>query len=909
MNLVNLALDWLENRNGLRLDCYLEVNQGSITLAKVRSSSKLQLRLKFDPQLTQPPEIAPLGMTLGDMQTRGGSFNLGPFTGTGERSRGTFEVVRSTIDNNVYDVIDIDLASIRIPPDSQQIILAISIELPQTCLRTYFQAQVEAFIVQGQEVSPTFRPVVFENKLEASVEANEQIRHYLDDLGKEIHARCIELWRGIGLSEEEARYFADNKTIGKPSQEYFPRDEMPLVILTAPVGSGKSLTAMRIVQETIETRKANNLSSVPVFFIAKEISGSLQQEIEGRVSNWGGLYNESLLVVIDGLDEVDSSKAEDLLKEARILTRIRENTRVVITSRMVGILSRSASAGEILTIPELTEERVLNLVNHLSGREYFRIWWEDPIREAVKRPLFAIMFGQYLRQRDVNPDLSLGELINQFVDEALKRYDLSGLEEILQNLAVTSVDRGGGLIPTTTIQSEKVKKLVDSGLITQRPNGVDFPLVFVRDWFAAKSVTREVEPFNQMTSNPQRLYRWKQPLTLAVGISSPEALSRFLPNLIEHYPGFASQIIQKGTSRDTGHHKEISSCPPPWECDASVKNATQVWLQGLGPLRLMLEPREILSGVFGNRLSVTFQFPDGSGSSHNRYPGTQPAWEWRLTLTALGNRLGTFLEDQDLPIPDTVMASEKRWEILTSLLRNRVFSQTPITIADVEQKLASLDTQIGSHLGIIWSAEGRRFSLDKTEIPLIEGWLGGLKQQGQIEIYPPWPIPHTFRPTSFWWENFTETELIEYLKFVFESALNDYQLVVDKLFPKIGPHLSTYSMLPARLVCYLDFDTPSIWSTAPGISWYLEPLEYTKENTVEIRPKRDEVPPEPKEIHASVRQKIVSLRPDMADWLFSTYTSSDISYMLSNITTPISQIVYAWLSDDLHAVGWVGQRL
>jgi hypothetical protein len=74
----------------------------------------------------------------------------------------------------------------------------------------------------------------------------------LEELWRASLSRCKARWTAIGLPPEEAHALAEDRSVGAQDPSMFPNNHQPLVVSTAPLGSGKSIASERYHQECLE---------------------------------------------------------------------------------------------------------------------------------------------------------------------------------------------------------------------------------------------------------------------------------------------------------------------------------------------------------------------------------------------------------------------------------------------------------------------------------------------------------------------------------------------------------------------------------------------------------------------------------------------------------------------------------
>jgi hypothetical protein len=90
----------------------------------------------------------------------------------------------------------------------------------------------------------------------------------LDELWRASLARCAARWTGVGIPPSEARQLAQDRRIGAVHASLCPAAGKPMIVWTAPMGSGKSIAAERHHQACLEVAAGDDDAPVPVFLRA-----------------------------------------------------------------------------------------------------------------------------------------------------------------------------------------------------------------------------------------------------------------------------------------------------------------------------------------------------------------------------------------------------------------------------------------------------------------------------------------------------------------------------------------------------------------------------------------------------------------------------------------------------------------
>lgn len=236
------------------------------------------------------------------------------------------------------------------------------------------------------------------------------------ELLAESRGRCIARWQAAGVARSVALELADDPDVGRPPQSVMPSTDRPLSVVVGDFGIGKSLVAERIFQYQVDRLREGSDSAIPVYLPAGDV-GKLKEEVLGGAGDLGNLREDGVLAVIDGADEAGASEAQRLLNEARALTESWPRARVLITSRPLPALTTE----ETVRLPVMTEEDAFELVGRLAEEAVSPALvhsWPQAVRDAIRRPLFAIMLAGYVKRGSLRAPRSTADLLSDLIERA-----------------------------------------------------------------------------------------------------------------------------------------------------------------------------------------------------------------------------------------------------------------------------------------------------------------------------------------------------------------------------------------------------------------------------------------------------------------------------------------------------------
>ena len=410
----------------------------------------------------------------------------------------------------------------------------------------------------------------------------------LEEQDTESRARCIMRWQAAGVPMELASEFA-NSTVGTPELNLRPTPLKPLLLLIGEIGTGKSLVAERLFQIALTTSREDPSSPIPVFLDAKSVGGNLSESVKRNARGLGDLRRQGATVIIDGADEAGVETTSKLLDEARLLISTLPKTTVVLTSRPVAILH---NAQEAISVPYLTEDAAYDIIGQVAGREISKyMQWPSSVMEAIRRPLFAVLVGTFLReQASNNAPRSPSDLIRHLIERSLERttVNLGRMNALLLRLAALVIERGGFVPVADVALGEELQSLLETRLVIKRGNAIGFPLQILAEWFAAHSLVSGTPSINELVDNQASLERWRYAIAVLVSIFSHDQVSTVLMPLVRADPAFAAEIVY-GSIAAWGAQGNIA-LPSRLESGYRVQKAMMSWIEGIGPLANLLAP-------------------------------------------------------------------------------------------------------------------------------------------------------------------------------------------------------------------------------------------------------------------------------------------------------------------------------
>jgi len=610
-----------------------------------------------------------------------------------------------------------------------------------------------------------------------------------------------------------------------------------------------------------------------------------------------------------------TNASHNILDEAREISRAWPNTSIIITSRPLPVYS---DIEENFQIKLLDQDKISTLIHLVSGIEKKPIeisYLPKPIRDAISRPFFTLIYAKVLQQNKDRRVYTTGELINTFINDAILFSDekISKTLDLLENLASKSVDMDGAYIPWREICSITERNLLlETRLVDKDGETIGFPLPIISQWFAANGLVNGKVDIIEICENQKRLEGWLFPLVVFVSIFPHDVVSSVLTPVIAKNPGFASIIIRLGIA-DFSYDDSLQ-LPPALDCGKRIREVFKAWISGLGPISNFIAPlnqngslQSIGVSTGGNRLSVAWycgddkvdeliEIPDGEMKNYIHKPGwyrirsgvtgTQPAWIWKWVFQELSESLDDFIIRKPFVLENGYMHKERIWQYALKAIGVGELNDEPIEINQ-------LDRIVQERINLIENNQ-------HTQWHDLNEYISRRKKEGEITLVAPWPRKDIELNRSGWlWEFYSDNQILKRARAIYTAALEEYENLVNSLFINLKQRMLIATLLPVKLHGQLYFHENQTWGRNPNMNWYFEPLEKGSKSEVDIRlVKQKEEQVDLKEL-LLLNQK---MRPDSKAWI-SSFTSDMTMHIFGE--KPLTDIVYKWLRDDLEKINWV----
>jgi hypothetical protein len=743
----------------------------------------------------------------------------------------------------------------------------------------------------------------------------------IEGLGRASRGRCVARWQAAGLPRGEALSLADDPAIGAGAGKVLPSASGRVILLSGEMGSGKSLVAERYLQRGLEHLIADGGAPVPVWMSSKAAQSGLTAAAQAMCDGVGDPRVQGAVIVVDGLDEVGADIGAVLLDEARQLTVEWPETTVLITSRPM--LSFN-SVEERRQMPQLDDDDALWRVANLgAGRVLqggLRYGLPKPIVESMRRPLFALLYGVWQRQRPTGQPRSRGDLLAFLGSQAEKKVGSSHARETLVKLSVASIRRELGAVPAAEVGApSEVRQLVDSGIVSERPGGIVPGLPILAQWFAAQALLEGQVTAADLLEAPDEIDLWRYPLALAVATGSFEQASALLGPLTQEIPGFAFVVIDEALA----HASLEGILAPPWrEAGTQMREVLQIIADSVGELgRLVLPVGEgghilpLAIGTGGEHIDYSFWYGDelrddifqltptdlspfnvGFRRWTGKAVGRGAAWAWRWGRDELRGDLTQRMKNRTFALSDCEpWITERIWVGALALAGGNSLVTAQLEIAPLQQKLDAIIARASAAGGSTASFGNLRAQFDAY---WLKGQLDSLAARGDDMLICPLPRADLRPSGGMIGLFFSDQRLIELATAIYEHALAMYSALVEQWFATLQERLPIAVALPAKFEGRINpsRDRQSPAFGVPYIDGHFEPMPLGSRSSVEFVISTDQHNyTDARELYS----RMLQMRPHAARWI-SAWTGG--SPFELNDPEAASKLAYSWLWRDLQSL-------
>lgn len=625
-------------------------------------------------------------------------------------------------------------------------------------------------------------------------------------------------------------------------------------VLVGPYGSGKSELAELWFRKAVEEFRIDESVCQPMWLHASElISRSLVDEVSRRSSTTAG-SSSTLSVVIDGLDEVDSTTAARVVAQARAFVRAASQARILLTCRP-GVLQRDNL--QILH-NGLEREEAVALVEAIAGSRQATWRWDPTLIDAVRRPFFAIAAGVMIGE-GARPS-GQADLIGRLVERALTTRSGSTRAtqdprtfDLLTKLAVSTTKSGGR---QDGLSFQERQEVLISTLVHQVGPQVEFSLPIFQQWFAGTAILSDSSLVSIAVSDADSFERWRWALAVACLGASTDQLDDILEACLDANPGAGSWIL---TQVSGGHdwYRDIGDD----DVDASTAGqrllrATRTWIDSLGELASSIFPVRYPSQPIGLGVRVSgkgvalgwlreapesdtmvdlparvhpFLGPDETWlPDRTGHVAVGDEWPWELRRKQIATGMLRVLETHPLiGGARGVWQAESRYRALRIVMKSQSMLYPPIDRDEARRVVEENLDVLRTHGDIAsWSVAGFG-TIYGEQMADLAGWLRDV--EAPIVVRPV-PVPDRDRPKDgAVWSLYSDDRLQHFYAEVLGMGCDAYDEAATGLFSKFTWSLGTGSPGDFGVLAELSFPGDGRLRRGPVINKMILPLDVMSE--------------------------------------------------------------------------------
>ena len=403
------------------------------------------------------------------------------------------------------------------------------------------------------------------------------------------------------------------------------------------------------------------------------------------------------------------------------------------------------------------------------------------------------------------------------------------MDELLQILAVKAVNSGSVVrkfdLSARLLEQQQV---IDSRLVVEHRDSIDFALSVFREWFAARALVEKTVPLDNISPLSDR---WLIPLGIALDSDDPHLGHALMSYVASEDPGLASLLLNPyGIEARSNRGPRASGVKDAEEIGQEIHDAMKDWRKGLGDLSPFIGPvREDGSvttlGVYVRKSSITTSWHYGgqklpdvaelpslveSPRNWADSPGLSELlnwptlttqgipegryWPWYMTRGIIVENLKEKLQSKSLPLNIDEYLKELVWEFSEAL---KFQGDLKLMSSFVEERVKDSGQQ---HYELEIAAPfGERLRLSEDHLRHMNVYIRGLLAKGDETIREPWPSEDKARSSGWIHQGYSSSQLLARTNAVYTGALQIYKEIVECWFPLFRHRLPMYQLLPVKL--------------------------------------------------------------------------------------------------------------
>ena len=743
-------------------------------------------------------------------------------------------------------------------------------------------------------------------------------------LADQSSAMCEFNWRSLGVSDEIARGLAADESVGSVEVEMRPGE---IAFVVGEQGSGKTLALHRMNQEFLRIAAADSMAPVPVFVRARSRAQSLEDHVASVTSGFVVRGEEIVLLLVDGLNEIEPQRAKDLLGEVHGFVSTNPSSLAVIATEPTPLIE---GLGLITQIPQMSEEQALSMLSRVSGREvdWREVWsWPSSMRDAVRLPMFNVMTGSELAHAGYLQVSRPVELIHRIMRRMVE--DSSNVElalgELLLRLAIEAVQEGGSVeVSEVSGNLEDQMRILESRLTVRDGTKVDFALPIFRDWYAARALIERRVLLSEI--NPI-VEKWIVPTAIAISSGDHERSKSLMGASAQVNAGFAGRVMNAAGYQYLSERDDGLPTGGALTLGEELRGAFNDWSNSLGDLMSEISPRArngdlaplgIRRGDWmgwgmittawymgSNQLDPVIELP---ANIHSMSPSPEwkflqskridsiCTWPWIFAKNVLAESLTELVNSRFLGLDSNDGIHELTHEFCCHLIDGPW--QVPSRVA-VKEALEAISGS--SQIRLARFGANRNYG--PGQIEMVETYLRQeFAGDNRAIIASKWPEPDREYPKGKqswgWWECYSHERLVSRMAAIYGAAIRIYEEIVCRRLPCFSDWLPFNQTLPVSFEGRLIFpEGETNFESRPYLHWWIRPLEKSDDSRVSFEVGSTDP------AHESESQELLESARNAASAHGSGFWTG-VSSLESEQFVPAVELAHKWLSGDLDSLGW-----
>ena len=453
--------------------------------------------------------------------------------------------------------------------------------------------------------------------------------------------------------------------------------------------------------------------------------------------------------------------------------------------------------------------------------------------------------------------------------------------------------------------------LINSRLVNEQEDKVDFTLPIFREFYAARAI---IEETISIDSTMPVSDRWLIPMAIVME-EDEERGYELINKLVSSDPGFASLLMKDLVSRWDDQETGTISLGTTKEVGQKIWTAMDAWRQGLGKLFSVIGPvspnggtatlginiignyRVITAWYRGTNLPSVVTLPENMNGEtqnenwHTLSFGNIPYtayWPWIWTKKFLVHTLSESIKSNRLILGSKDAVRELVWDFSCNVYKFSAVELTEISVREILHFIEKLQDSNTVQFGYFNGVQFR-----DREIKSIKSHLMELLENDVDTISAPWPSADKTMPSSSGsiLDYYSEQRLLDLTNDIYTAALSIYQITINQWFGPFDKQLDLIRPRPAKLEGGLVLpDRQDVLSIDPILTRVISPLSAGEESIATFKIMSQEKCNEFIKSHIETRE-------------FWSYSSGILQPFGSR---PATEIACKWLIDDLRKLGWAG---